>query len=393
MPGTYYRLAMDYAGRFGHKPLIGSWRDQNASRYIRMFQSRRSLLVWKVFGERLDGWTNDDFPTETMPGNPKTLQLKGQPVPDTPANRNRADLDFTGSIMPPPEAVEGRARSRRSPTRTSCTLVRWIDLGCPIDLDYDPKNPAKPGYGWMLDDQRPTLTLTCPKAGREPAARRILVGMHDYGSGLDAASLSVVADFAVDGVPAGQNLAAKFKPAAPGVYEWKLAAPLAVEAGQAHGEREGPAGKRDADRADVLGGEGIALRGNLNRHRNDRGRDYAAPCRGMRVVIIGPHPIPRPNPVTRMFIRVIPMSTPKSREFTASTHGELQPTLIVLENLLDALTETTSSAPAVRATVQAIRAGTGADIAFWHSRLGAKTTVWPARARWRPSTSLHSRES
>jgi HD-GYP domain-containing protein (c-di-GMP phosphodiesterase class II) len=69
------------------------------------------------------------------------------------------------------------------------------------------------------------------------------------------------------------------------------------------------------------------------------------------------------------------MSTPKARESKTSTHGELQPTLIVLENLLDALTETTSSAPAVRATVQAICSGTGADFAFWHSRLGAKTTV------------------
>src|SRR5262249_6540955 len=61
VPGTYYRLAMDYAGRFGHKPLVGGWRNHNASRYVRMFQSRRSLLIWKVHGKRLDGWTNDDF--------------------------------------------------------------------------------------------------------------------------------------------------------------------------------------------------------------------------------------------------------------------------------------------------------------------------------------------
>ena len=62
VPGTYYRLAMDYAGRFGRPPLIGSWRNANASRYVRMFQSRRSLLVWKMFGRRTDGWSNDDFP-------------------------------------------------------------------------------------------------------------------------------------------------------------------------------------------------------------------------------------------------------------------------------------------------------------------------------------------
>ena len=29
------------------------------------------------------------------------------------------------------------------------TLVRWIDLGCPIDTDYDPKSPEKRGFGWM----------------------------------------------------------------------------------------------------------------------------------------------------------------------------------------------------------------------------------------------------
>ena len=78
VPGTYYRLAMDYAGRFGRPPLVGSWRNANASRYVRMFQSRRSLLIWKVFGRRTDGWTNDDFPTETVPGDPKTLEHRGQ---------------------------------------------------------------------------------------------------------------------------------------------------------------------------------------------------------------------------------------------------------------------------------------------------------------------------
>src|SRR5262249_54757997 len=164
VPGTYYRLAMDYAGRFGHKPVAGSWRNHNASRYVRMFQSRRSLLVWKIFGRRTDGWSNDDFPTATTPGNPQTLRLKGQAVPNTPANRNRADLDYTGSVMPPPEAVkEGKVKALTD--EDWLTLVRWIDLGCPIDLDYDPAKPQVPGYGWMLDDQRPTLTLAAPKAG------------------------------------------------------------------------------------------------------------------------------------------------------------------------------------------------------------------------------------
>jgi hypothetical protein len=231
VPGTYYRLAMDSAGRFGHKPIIGSWRGANASRYVRMFQSRRSLLAWKIYGDRLDGWTNDDFPTEATPGDPRTLALKGEPVPNTPANRNRADLDFTGSAMPPPEAVaSGKVAALTDEDRL--TLVRWIDLGCPIDLAFDPKEPAKTGYGWMLDDQRPTLALASPKAGANPPVERILVGMHDYGTGIDAGSFTVVADFAVNGAAAGENLAPKFAPLGDGVFELKLNEPLTVARGK-----------------------------------------------------------------------------------------------------------------------------------------------------------------
>jgi hypothetical protein len=231
VPGTYYRLAMDYAGRFGHRPVIGSWRNHNASRYIRMFQSRRSLLVWKLYGKRLDGWSNDDFPTESVPGDPRTLRLKGEAVPNTLANRNRVDLDLTGSVMPPPDAVAARKVAALT-DEDRLTLVRWIDLGCPIDLDYDAKNPARTGFGWMLDDQRPTLTLASPQAGANPPLIRILVGMYDYGTGLDAASLKVVADFAVNGIAAGQNLAGQFKPVAPGVSELVLSAPLRLTRGQ-----------------------------------------------------------------------------------------------------------------------------------------------------------------
>ena len=68
-PGTYYRLALDERAKFGHKPVgWDSWGYPNASRYVRMFQSRRSLLVWKIFGERLDGFQNDDHPSEAKPG-------------------------------------------------------------------------------------------------------------------------------------------------------------------------------------------------------------------------------------------------------------------------------------------------------------------------------------
>jgi hypothetical protein len=236
LPGTYFRLAMDGEAKFGYKPLIhsGHWRNENASRYIRRLQSRRSLLAWKVLGRRTDGWSNDDFPSETIPGDPNSLHWKGKPVPNTPANVENADLDYNGKQMPPPEAVAGtyvgpdgkKIKVAGLTSEDKLTMVRWIDLGCPIDLDYDPAHPERRGYGWMAHDNRPTLTLTYPRAGANPELNRILVGMHDYDSGLDQASFQAIADFAVNGVAAGQNLAPHFKPTAQGVWELKLTKPI-----------------------------------------------------------------------------------------------------------------------------------------------------------------------
>jgi hypothetical protein len=239
VPGTYYRLAMDYAGRFGHKPLTGAWRNVNASRYVRMFQARRSLLIWKIMGRRTDGWTNDDFPTETEPGNPQTLRLKGEIVANTPANRNHADLDFIGSAMPPPEAVAGTYVGPDGKTikvaplsdEDRRTLVRWIDLGCPIDLDYDPAHPEVRGYGWMLDEQRPTLTLTSPRPGVNPPLTHLSIGMYDY-AGLDLSSFKVSASFPVDGIADQTNLAPRFRASGPGTWEMALATPLTVAHGR-----------------------------------------------------------------------------------------------------------------------------------------------------------------
>jgi hypothetical protein len=47
-------------------------------------QARRSLLTWKVYGRRLDGFRNDDFVHATVPGDPSTLHYQGKPVPNTP---------------------------------------------------------------------------------------------------------------------------------------------------------------------------------------------------------------------------------------------------------------------------------------------------------------------
>jgi hypothetical protein len=232
-PGAYFRLAMDGRAKYGHKPVgYDSWGYPQASRYVRRFQSRRSLLIWKVYGKRLDGFSNDDHPSEPRPG-AGTLAWKGKAV-EVRKYQHRADIDYTGSVMPPPDAVAGKFKGpggkfvKVAPLSNEDrrTLVRWIDLGCPLDLDYDPDQPEKRGYGWMCDDNRPTLTLAYPCAGKNDELSRILVGMHDYYAGLDVKSFRVVADFELEGVEAGNDLAGRFKAKTQGVWELRLKKPL-----------------------------------------------------------------------------------------------------------------------------------------------------------------------
>jgi hypothetical protein len=228
LPGTYARLAADAKGEWGHPPLHRhGWTDLAASRYVRQMQARRSLLIWKVFGRRMDGWRNDDFPFETTPGDPTSLQHQGQPVPDTPQNREKSHVGYTGGIMPPPKAVE-RGKVKPLSDEDRLTLVRWIDLGCPIDLRYDPANPDERGDGWMLDDQRPTLALSSPVASvNAQPLREIRIGLHDAYSGLDADSLSVTASIAIDDAAAGEELASRFERVDDHVWAWTLQKPLA----------------------------------------------------------------------------------------------------------------------------------------------------------------------
>src|SRR6185437_2156682 len=196
-----------------------------ASRYITMMQSRRSLLIWKIYGERLDGWQNDEMPFETILGDPNSLHHKGQPVPNTNRNREIAHIGYTGSRMPPPEAVKaGKVKPLSDEDRL--TLVRWVDLGCPVDLTFGPQTQASRGNGWTFDDVRPTLTLAEPRTGANPALARILVGMHDYATGLDATSFAVVADFSINGAKPGENLAKRFQALPDGRWELKLDKPI-----------------------------------------------------------------------------------------------------------------------------------------------------------------------
>jgi len=139
-------------------------------------------------------------------------------------------------MMPPPEAVAGTYKGPDGkPIKVAPltdedrrTIVRWIDLGCPIDLDpnYKPNDPQSRSLGWMGDDQRPTLTVTYPATGKNPLLTRVLIGMADAYTGLDLTSFRVVADFTLDGVLPGQDLAAKFREVNQGIWELKLAKPI-----------------------------------------------------------------------------------------------------------------------------------------------------------------------
>jgi len=233
VPATYAMLAMGATDRYGHKHVNGDWITPQVSRYVRSYAAMRSLLAWKVLGRRTDGWSNDDFPSATTPGDLKTLQRAGVPVTGDKQAAIYADVDYLGSVMPPVAAVKaGKVGVLSDEDRR--TIFRWIDLGCPIDLEYDPKNPKAngPGSGWMDDETRPTITLTQPTTGRLEKLSQILLGMCDAYTGLDMDSFAVTADFEVDGIAAGDNLAARFVPSAEGVWQLTLKTPItALERG------------------------------------------------------------------------------------------------------------------------------------------------------------------
>jgi len=217
VPGDYARLADDSGAQWGHPPVIsnGTWRQSNASRYIRKFQSRRSLLVWKLFGRRLDGWSNSDHPTESVPGDPGTLPAGAEP--------NEADLDFTGEPMPPPSSGVPMLTEDEK-----ITFARWIDLGCPIDTAHHNGNP---GYGWFLDDLRPTVEVSRPRPGfNSNPVTMLRFGLADANSGVDLDTLSVTADFPVAGRAAGAELADLAQSVGDGIWEMAVTAPVTADA-------------------------------------------------------------------------------------------------------------------------------------------------------------------
>jgi hypothetical protein len=149
---TYNRLANDSDAQYGIPPIISTrtWRQTNASRYIRTFQSRRSLLMWKIMGRR---------------------------------------------------------------------------LGCPISTQDD---TLKANLGWFVDDLRPVPTVSLPAGRHQQGPLTVLrFGAYDSYPGLDHSSISVTANFSVNGQSAGTELAPNFQETSPYVWTLPLVNPIA----------------------------------------------------------------------------------------------------------------------------------------------------------------------
>jgi hypothetical protein len=216
LPGDYARLCFDSDARWGYKPLVtyagnAYWRQTNASRYVRPFQSRRSLLIWKLFGQRLDGWTNADHPTESMPGNASTLPPGAQ--------INDADIDYTGTIMPPPNSG-----AQSLSIDEKMTFARWVDLGCPINAGEGTEDA---NFGWFVDDVRPALTVSSPRPGRNTSPiLAIKVGVADAYTGIATGTLSIKADIPINGRAPGAELVDLAQASGKGIYALALSQPM-----------------------------------------------------------------------------------------------------------------------------------------------------------------------
>jgi uncharacterized protein (TIGR03437 family) len=200
-PATYATLAIHKDPLANPTPRsfspLGDWYWPQVTKYIRAGQARQSLLAWKIFGRRLDGRKNEDRPSPTDPSNPTTIP-PGYGFYD-------CDLDYKGEQMPPPSSGITLTWDERM------KIVRWIDLGCPIDLTATNLSVGWKSYaGFLEDDLRPTLSLvpSVAQATKDRKLTRLVLGAYDLESGINPASLSVKLDRAVGNIPAGANLAA-----------------------------------------------------------------------------------------------------------------------------------------------------------------------------------------
>ncbi|KAA3608271.1 MAG: hypothetical protein DWQ01_14565 [Planctomycetota bacterium] len=132
------------------------WAYHQATRYVRKNSAAQSLLAWKVYGRRLDRRDNADRPD---------------------------DVDFTGTIMPPPNSGQDPLTFEEKRT-----IANWIDLGCLTDM-----TPGTEAMGDPFDDQmKPTLLLSGVRPGDQTLpVPPLRIGVYDLHSGIQADSLKV----------------------------------------------------------------------------------------------------------------------------------------------------------------------------------------------------------
>ena len=104
------------------------------------------------------------------------------------------------------------------------TIARWIDLDAPINAG----DGGVTTYGWFLDEIRPTLEVSLPRAGTTPGPLAMIrIGVADA-HGVAPGSLSVTADFPVAGRAAGAELADLATPAGDGIHVIAVDPPLGI---------------------------------------------------------------------------------------------------------------------------------------------------------------------
>ncbi len=103
------------------------------------------------------------------------------------------------------------------------TFARWIDLGCPIDLGSDGDAPTAGSSTTCA--RRSTSACRAPGANAEPLSE-LRLGARRRHTGVDVATLSVTADFTVQGRAAGAELADLAVPQGGGRYTLGFGAPL-----------------------------------------------------------------------------------------------------------------------------------------------------------------------
>jgi len=102
-------------------------------------------------------------------------------------------------------------------------FARWVDLGCPINTGTG----DNANYGWFLDELRPTVTVSSPRPNLNTTPlTEIRVGVADAYTGLNGATLSIKADFVLNGSAAGTELAGQGSFILPGIFSIPLQTPI-----------------------------------------------------------------------------------------------------------------------------------------------------------------------